>query len=182
MSPARASFAESKLHASYEFPPLPYLTQQQALFEPTTPTRNFDDLTSSHSPTYRATHLPSSYSSSPNNAYSFYESYSQQSPSGPLCSQALMTTPSPQRRLENARVPPFDWNASQPQSSHQAYPASSDWIRPEEKQLPDFGSASMPRQESLRSSFAFKSAGAQGAHEVRPTFWSSCSISHVALV
>lgn len=165
MSPARTSFADTKVHAGYEFPPLPYLTQQQALFEPTTPTRNFDDLTSSHSPTYRATHLPSSYSSSPNNAYSFYESYSQQSPSGPLCSQALMTTPSPQRRLENARVPPFDWHASQPQPSLQAYPASSDWIRPEEKQLPDFASASIPRQENLRSSFAFKSAGPQGAHE-----------------
>ncbi|KDQ31548.1 hypothetical protein PLEOSDRAFT_1054594 [Pleurotus ostreatus PC15] len=76
-----------------------------------------------------------------------------------------MTTPSPQRRLDNTRVPPFDWHASQPQPSLQAYPASSDWIRPEEKQLPDFASASIPRQESLRSSFAFKSAGPQGAHE-----------------
>ncbi|KAF4604516.1 hypothetical protein EYR40_003290 [Pleurotus pulmonarius] len=165
MSPARTSFADTKVHTGYEFPPLPYLTQQQALFEPTTPTRNFDDLTSSHSPTYRATHLPSSYSSSPNNAYSFYESYSQQSPSGALSSQGLMTTPSPQRRLENARAPPFDWHAAQPLSSVQAYPTSSDWIRPEEKQLPDFASASMPRQESLRSSFAFKSAAPQGAHE-----------------
>ncbi|KAJ8503376.1 hypothetical protein ONZ45_g10912 [Pleurotus djamor] len=160
LSPARASF-DAKSQLAYDFQTLPYVqAQPSSLFEPTTPTRNFENLTSSHSPTYRATHLPASFSSSPTAAFPYYDLYSQHSPAAQLSPQNMLTTP-PQRRVDLSRLAQVDWRSLQAQAQGplQQFVPPANWLRTEEKATPDFVPSATARQESTsRHSAAYKSS------------------------
>ncbi|KAL0952147.1 hypothetical protein HGRIS_008764 [Hohenbuehelia grisea] len=154
LSPARASF-DNKLHPPYEFTQaIPYLSQPSLLFEPTTPTRPLENLAPSHSPVYRATHLPASFAS-PANSYPYFEHFPDHSPRTSI-TQSLYNTPP--RRPDAGRIQ-MEWRPAHQQLQQlQQITAPAEWLRPAQRSVQEMPSLAPPMDEPLRSAPVYQSS------------------------
>lgn len=188
---------DPKLHSPYELAPSrPYIPQSSLSYEPGSPRRMHDNLSTPHTP-YRSPYSQYSYLPT-SNAFPFFEPVSEHppplpsqqtlyhsSPPAPLAQSLYNSPPPPSRRLDLPRAPLIDWQLPQQPLSH----LNSDWLRVDERAaVPQYSSNASAFEEPLRSSFTYNQPPSPQApqpassHEVSGTVSSSHSSAYMRFV
>ncbi|EGO31275.1 hypothetical protein SERLADRAFT_412664 [Serpula lacrymans var. lacrymans S7.9] len=152
LSPAK--IFDLKLNPPHEYTPHPNIAQPSLLFDPVSPYRNHELLSSAQNLSQRLHNSQSTNQLVPN-VFPFFEPFSEH-PSPIPPSQSLYDSAFSGicRRPDSSRVPSMSWRQQQ-------FGAPTDWHRPDEKPAAEYASGMAVNEDHMRSSsqFAYQSRG-----------------------